>query len=236
MESGDFGEGMAAPAKTRALLERPDRRRFLWSAAAIGLTAKTGLSEKRSEPVYRFLTPVCEVRMSVEYFARPSVNSFRFRDDLTNRTFCLSADGKQDRACLRRFVGSMAIAQYHFRSRLHTASPLNLRERVLTIDHDNRVRPRAPFERELAVEQAVVSDIQAFGFNADEAEQATSGANLPAVWYLVRQDLYLNDQATAFLVVHWKHTLDFISLLDLIPGDGTTIIADCFNDMYLPFS
>jgi hypothetical protein len=210
---------MAILPKTNALLQRPDRRRFLWSAAALGLTAKIGLSEKRSEPVYRFLTPVCEVRMSVEYFASSSIKSFRFRDDLTNRTFCLSASRKKDRSCLERFVGSMAIAQYHFRSRLRSVTPLNLRERVLTIDHDSRISPRAPFERVLTVERAVVSDIQAFGYKADDAEQATRNAELPAMWYLVRQDLYMNDQATAFLIVHWKHTLNFISLLDVNPRE-----------------
>jgi hypothetical protein len=164
--------------------------------------------------------------MSVQYFARSSTGSFRFRDDLTNRTFCLSAIGDQDRDCLERFVGSMAIAQYHFRSRHHSGTPLNLRERVLTIDHDSRLRPRAPFERALAMERAVVSDIKAFGYNPDDAEQGAPSANLPAVWYLVRQDLYLNDQATAFLIIHWKHTLDLISLLDLIPGDGTELISE----------
>jgi hypothetical protein len=208
----------------RAHLQKPDRRCFLWSLASFGLTAKNPTSEKRPEPVYRFLTPVGEVRMSVQYFASSSVNSFRFRDDLTNRTFCLSATGEQNQACLERFVGSMAIAHYQFHSRLRSGAPLNLRERVLTIDHDSRILPRAPFERVLAVERAAVSDIQAFGYNAD-AEPATSNANL-AVWYLVRQDLYLNDQATAFLVIHWKHTLDLISLLDVIPGDGTKLIGN----------
>lgn len=58
---------------------------------------------------------------------------------------------------------------------------------MLTIDHDSRIRARAPFERVLAVERAAVSDIQAFGYNADDAEQTTSEVNLLAVWYLVRQ-------------------------------------------------
>jgi hypothetical protein len=210
----------------RAHLQKPDRRYFLWSLASLGLTAKSQASETRSEPVYRFLTPACEVRMSVQHFASSSVDSFRFRDNLTNRTFCLSATGEQNQACLERFVGSMAIAHYQFHSRLHSEAPLNLRERVLTIDHDSRILPRAPFERVLAVERAAVSDIQAFGYNADNAEQATSNANLLPVWYLVRQDLYMNDQATAFLVIHWKHTLDLISLLDVIPGDGTKLIGN----------
>jgi hypothetical protein len=217
---------MAALPKTRLLLQKPDRRCFLWSLAGLGLTGKTPKSQERSEPVYRFLTPACEVRMRVQYFARSSSNSLRFRDDLTNRTFCLSASGERDGACLERFVGSMAIAHYDFRSRLRSATPLNLRERVLTIDHDSRISPRAPFERVLAVERAVASDIQAFGYNADDAEQATRNEELLAVWSLVRQDLYLNDQTTAFLIVHWKHTLDFISLLDVIPGDGTELIGE----------
>jgi hypothetical protein len=217
---------MAALPKTRLLLQKPDRRCFLWSLASLGLTAKIPKSEKRTEPVYRFLTPACEVRMSVQYFASSSSNSLRFRDDLTNRTFCLSASGEQNGACLERFVGSMAIAHYDFRSRLRSGTPLNLRERVLTIDHDSRISPRAPFERVLAVERAVASDIQAFGYDADDVEQATRNAELLAAWYLVRQDLYLNDQATAFLIVHWKHTLNFISLLDVIPGDGTELIGE----------
>jgi hypothetical protein len=95
---------------------------------------------------------------------------------------------------------------------------------VLTIDNDSRINPRASFERVLAVERDVVSDIQAFGYIDDDTKRTTSDANLPALWYLVRQDLYLNDQATAFLVVHWKHTLDLISLLDVIPGDGTQLV------------
>jgi hypothetical protein len=103
---------------------------------------------------------------------------------------------------------------------------LHLRERVLTIDHDSRISPRAPFERALAVERAVVSDIQAFGYDADDGKQTASDADPLPVWYLVRQDLYLNDQTAAFLVVHWKHTLNLISLLDVIPGDGTQLIGD----------
>jgi hypothetical protein len=42
MVTWDFGGRMAEPAKTRGLLERPDRRRFLWSAAAFGLSERQG--------------------------------------------------------------------------------------------------------------------------------------------------------------------------------------------------
>jgi hypothetical protein len=212
---------MAAPPKT--FLQNPDRRFFLWSLTSfgtnLGLTPGLLGSEKRSESSYHFLTPECEVRMSVQFLA-----GFRFRDTLTNRAFCLSPNGEEDRGCLERFVGAMAIARYAFRSRRHSPAPLNLRERVLTIDNDSHMNPPPPFERVLAVEREVVSDIQAFGYNPDDPQQASFSTKPLAAWRLLRQDLYLNSQPTAFLIVHWKHTLDFISLVDVIPGDNTELI------------
>ena len=215
---------MAAPP-TRAFLQNPHRRFFLWSlcsvGASLGLSPKALQSEKRSESSYRFLTPECEVRMSVQFFANSSTEGFHFRDTLTNRAFCLSANGEENRGCLERFVGAMAIARYAFRSRRHSPALLNLRERVLTIDNDSRMSPPPPFERVLTAEREVVSDIQAFGYNPDDPQQAAFSTKPLAAWRLLRQDLFLNGQPTAFLIVHWKHTLDFISLVDVIPGDGT---------------
>jgi hypothetical protein len=177
------------------------------------------------ETAYRLLTPECEVQMSVEYFARTSAESFRFRDSLTNRSFCLSTNGEEDRSCVQHFSGSMAIARYHLRSRLPSHAPVALRERVLTIDHDARMSPRGPFERVLAAERDIVSDIQAFGYDPNDPTRPRPDAARVPVWCLLRQDLYLNDQSTAFLIVHWKHTLDSISLVDVIPGEHTELIA-----------
>jgi hypothetical protein len=214
-------------------LQRPNRRSFLCAlgtvGASVGLSTKAFAfkSDKESETVYRIRTPECEVRMSVEYYGNSETSSLRFRDSLTQRAFCLSASGeedlsgKEDHSCVARFSGSMAIAHYHFRSRVHAQPPLHLRERVLTIDHDSRMDPRPPFERLLAVQRETVSDIQAFGYNPDGS---TPDAMPLALWCLVRQDLFLNEQPTAFLIVHWKHTFDAIHLLDVIPGDRTELL------------
>lgn len=205
-----------------------NRRSFLWSLAGVGTSiglvnnAFAFRSDKNSETVFRIRTPECEVRMSIEYFGSSETGSLRFRDSLTGQAFCLSADGAEDRNCTGRFSGSMAIAHYHFRSRAHTQPPLRLRERVLTIDHDSRLDARPPFERLLPVERETVSDIQAFGYNPDRSTPATQRL---ALWCLLRQDLFLNDQSTAFLIVHWKHTFDAIYLLDVIPGDRTELVS-----------
>jgi hypothetical protein len=201
----------------------PNRRLFLWSLASLGaglgLTNRGLKAENRSEPNYHFRTPECEVRMSVQFLANSSTEGFRFRDRLTNRTFCLSARGEEDHGCLERFIGAMAIARYAFRPRRPSAVPLNLREHVVTIDNDSRMTPPPPFERVLSAEREVISDIQAFGYNPNDPHQAAFPTK--PTWRLLRQDLYLNEQTTAFLIVHWKHTLDLISLVDVIPGDGT---------------
>jgi hypothetical protein len=207
--------------------QQQNRRSFLRSLAgvstSIGLANKAFAfnSDKDAETVFRIRTPECEVRMSVEYCGSSETGSLRFRDSLTRQSFCLSASGVEDRNCAARFSGSRAIAHYHFRSRAHTQAALQLRERVLTIDHDSRLAPRPPFERLLAVQRETVSDIQAFGYNP--AEPASDARPL-ALWCLVRQDLFLNEQQTAFLIVHWKHTFDAIHLLDVIPGDRTELL------------
>jgi len=162
--------------------------------------------------------------MSVQYFASPSASNFRFRDSLTNRSFCVSPEGAENQSCLQRFKGSLAIARYHFRRRA-SGVPLRLRERVHTIDQDIRMAPRLPFERTVAVEREMASDIQAFGYDPSDAEQAPSSKSVPP-WALLRQDLFLNDQAAAFLTVHWKHTVSYISLVDVIPGDSTQLLDE----------
>jgi hypothetical protein len=191
------------------------------AGAALATKALARKSESDAESVRRFVTPECEVRMSVEYFANAAADSFRFRDSLTNRAFCLSPNGVENRACQARFAGSLAIAHYHFRSRSHAQLPMNLRERVVTIDHDGRMDPRAPFEKLTPIQRGTVSDIQAFGYSPDTPNQPDGKP--VSLWCLLRQDLFLNQQAAPFLIVHWKHTFHAITLLDVIPGDRTEL-------------
>jgi hypothetical protein len=204
---------------------KSDRRTFLSALAGFGLTPGARKPKKENEIAYRFQTPECEVLMSVQHFENSPGKDFRFRDSLTNRGFCLSANGDEDRGCSLRFTGSMAVAVYHFFPRFMASAPVKLRERVVTIDHDARLAPRPPFERYLTIERDMASDIQAFGYSEDDHGQPIAAAKPTEIWSLLHQDLYLNDQTTPFLIVHWKHTLRMVSLLDVIPGEQTKLIS-----------
>jgi hypothetical protein len=83
---------------------------------------------------------------------------------------------------------------------------------------------RAPYERALALQGGLASDIQAFGYEAKDGSPAASNAESHEPWCLFRQDLYFDQQSQPFLVLHWKHTLSAIRVLDLIPGEHTRLI------------
>jgi hypothetical protein len=136
-----------------------------------------------------------------------------------------SGTGEENRNCLPNFFGSIAIARYHVRPCCDQTNSVALREYVRTIDQDSRLAARAPFEYSIRVEAGIASDIQAFGYhvNASASRQALPAPNGP--WCFVRQDLYLGRGGSPFLVVHWKHTLSAIRLLDAIPGEQTRLIS-----------
>jgi hypothetical protein len=199
-----------------------NRRSFIWTVAAIGAVSSAAAT-KENETVYRFSTPECEGRMSIQFLDKYASRGFWFKQQERNRRFCLSGDGHENQACLPDFSGSMAIAVYHFRPRPHSPAALKIREHVRTIDQDSRMNVRPPFDANLPLQSGIASDIQAFGYTAKDDQQTTPNLKQLDPWCLLRQDLYLDDQTAPFLIVHWKHTLRAITLIDVIPGDRTEV-------------
>jgi hypothetical protein len=157
--------------------------------------------------------------MKIEFHDGYSSRGFWFDEQTSNRGYCLSAEGEQGRNCVTAFRGSLAIARYRVRPRSRSAAELVLREHVRTIDHDARLPGRPPFERAIALQKGVGSDLQAFGYEPAAKEKPLSERHGP--WYLYRQDLYLGSHPAPFLTLYWKHALASIRMLDLIPGDKT---------------
>jgi hypothetical protein len=202
-------------------MEGVSRRCFLWSG--ISSTAPLALSGGvKSETVYHFGTRECNIRLTVEFYDRYSSKGFWFNERRAERKYCLSAEGEEGHNCLPNFTGSIAIARYRIQARSNAPDLVILRERVRTIDKDSRLNDRPPFERALKLQGGLASDIQAFGYEPEAASSLqTKTEQVHEPWCLFRQDLYLGGEAGAFLVIHWKHTLSAIRILDLIPGEQT---------------
>jgi hypothetical protein len=193
-----------------------NRRRFLGGAAAFALISPAAAKD---EEAYRFRTADAEVEITIEFYDGYASRGFWFGEQMSNRNFCLSADGEEGRKCIDGFHGSLAIARYHVRLRSHAAAEPVLREHVRTVDRDARLPDRPPFDRSIVLKKGVGSDLQAFGYEAPVEDGPGSGRHAP--WYLYRQDLFLEPQRAPFLTLHWKHALTSIRVLDLIPGDQT---------------
>jgi hypothetical protein len=204
---------------------RLNRRWFLWAGAALGGSLAAA---PRSEPetVYHFAAGSCDLRLSVEFFDNYSSNGFWFKDQTANRRFCIAINGDENHDCLPGFIGSLAIARYHLQPRGKSFEAFSLTEHVRTIDEDNRVTRRPPFERTIEFRDGIASDIQAFGYDTAAAQAARQPGMPKNPWCLLRQDLYLEEKDSPALVIHWKHSLSAIRLLDVIPGDQTQVISE----------
>jgi len=205
-------------------VQTTSRRSFLGTLAALMPVTATDAMVKHktsSDPTYRFALPECEVEMTVKSYGKISTNDLGFIDRTTNQRMCVGEPSAPDQGCVSNFRGALAVAIYHFSSQSPASVPVKLRERVVTIDHDRRIDPKPPIDEFVAVEQAVASDIQAFGYTPDRLSGPMPPLPFVSPWALMRQDLFIDAQTAPFLILHWKHTLESIQLVDVIPGDRT---------------
>jgi len=192
------------------------RRFFFGAAVPLAVTPLAAAEQSRR---YRFRTAQFEITLMVEYHDRYYTRGFPFREELSQREFCLGANGERDRDCMKSFRGSLAIARYQVRSRMKGHPVAAMREYVRTVDRDLRLPERPPFDRTIRLQQGVCSDLQVFGYQPEKNEKTVQEAHGP--WYLFRQDLYLEPHPKPFLAIFWKHALDSIRALDIIPGEQT---------------
>jgi hypothetical protein len=167
------------------------RRLLLAGGAAGGLCGATTRRD-RGESIYLLTTNEWDIRITVEFHDCQRSKNFAFLDRSSGRRFCLSGQGEEDVDGLRDFVGSIAVARYHLRPRKPQGTGVAVQEKVRTIDADSRLPDRPPFERRMEVEQGVISDIQAFGYQASNGGTDETLNALKGPWSLLRQDLFMD--------------------------------------------
>ena len=190
----------------------------------LGGITLSALPKSEPEEVHVFATDDYEIRMTLEFHDRYAAG-LGFTDRSSNSHFCLSAKGEWNQDCVSDFTGAVAIARYKISSPARSLPATSLREYVRSIDQSDNLPLRPPFERVIEVEHGLASDIQVFGYRGSSTAPGGQATDQDHVWCLLRQNLYLKDRTTPFLVVHWKHTLNFIRVLDVIPEKGTSQIT-----------
>jgi hypothetical protein len=223
--SSRFGDEAALSGRQMASGNSLSRRWFILSGTSLRLSQAA--KRAKNENVYRFATRDWDVLLTVEFYDRYASEGFWFEERHTDRHYCLSAKGEESRECLANFSGSLAVARYKIRSRANAAALTALREYVRTIDQDERLQARPPVDRVIELQHGAASDIQAFGYEVEPSRSFHSQApELYGPWCLLRQDLYIEGNKSPFLVVHWKHALDAIRILDVIPGRETRALEE----------
>jgi hypothetical protein len=158
---------------------------------------------------------------------------FHSSNELLNGA-CLSTTNEvMTHDCMKDFVGAIAVVEL-------VITPIGvpgtycqtLRESARSIDRDEALIEKAPFERTIEVRHGSASDIQVFGYSQQKlgrgGKRKDGMRRRHAPWRLYRQDLFLDDGPDPFLTLHWKHTLSRIRLIDVIPVGATRFEGPSF--------
>ena len=207
-------------------MDRLRRRSFFLGGIAFTGTLSLGaFGKSESEKQFFFTTDEFAIRMNLEYYDEFPDSGLRFEDRAADRRYCLSAEGQENKNCINNFKGSIAVAQYHISPRRgEGAGSPSMREYVRSIDQSDHIPVRPPFERVIEVRSGRASDIQVFGYKEDR-DGAAKADQPDDAWCLLRQNLYLERHDEPFLVLHWKHSIGSIRVLDIIPENGTRLVT-----------
>ena len=170
---------------------------------------------------YRIETAGCSIEMQIHPSKRyAGTPVFFYPEERQSERLCLSEGGDLARnGCLTNFVGAASVVRFYAKSR--NGQPCStMREQVRLIDQNLTLGSLKPFEHRIPIEHGRASDIQLFGFEAGVLANRRSNE---APWRLFRQELFLDDAKDPFLIVHWKHTLTSIGVLDVIPVGSTDL-------------
>src|SRR6266480_3887971 len=100
-------------ARRRWPVMHMNRRRFLGGAAAFASISPAAAKDERA---YRLRTADAEIEMTIELHGGYASRGFWFGEQMSNRSYCLSAGGDEGRNCIAGFRGSLAIARYRVRT------------------------------------------------------------------------------------------------------------------------
>ena len=192
------------------------------------LPSAAALADRASEPheaMYFFSTGQYSIEMKVTFEEPYRGRRLVVYSNLEpNREICLSANGQPD-GCLERFVGALSTVQFSIKLRNgKRPSSETIREYVTTIAQTSKLPRQDPFWRQERVVDGLASDVQAFGYDESpipKDQRQKVREEWSKLWLVFRQELYIGQDSQPFAVIEWKHTLDKIGIVRVIPRQPT---------------
>lgn len=216
----------AAPGQRRAcrLLIRIAITLFLGAVALAVNSASTRHTEVDLE------RPDWNVHLSIDFYDHVR-QAPQFYSGSGSSRMCWSAEGGPCAPSGRgddRWVGAFAIVHFLVKTQTSGSLPPRLRERVRILDHDAQIEDKPVFEKQIVLVDGIGSDIQLFGSREERfIQRKTSFSDASdCLWSLLRQELYYGNESTPFAILHWRHSLDQIRLVDVIPVGQTQLRPD----------
>jgi hypothetical protein len=187
---------------SRAPISRVFRGVVIVSFGSVLLTGQTAPAEQV------FYTRDYRIEMRV-----PFERTYKGEAVTLNDGACMKLPGGQ---CAERFVGALAVVQFAIqRIDGKRTDRATIREHVVTLAQSEGLPERPPFSMAERVAGGVISDLQAFGY---EAKVAGEPIDSSGVWRRLRQELFIGPDDEPFAILEWEHRLDRVRLVRVESG------------------
>jgi len=194
------------------------RKRYLFrlfSAVLLAAAPLWAAATASRQTEFKVSSPEFEMEVDVQFYDGVHEAPRFYTNSNGKGPICLSVEGQPcGKTEIGNWIGSYAIV--HFKLLRPAASVFpKLRERVRVIDQDEDLPDRPPFESAIAISDQLASDIELYGYSERSAGKAEKRDD--RTWRFLRQELIYGDEQRPFLILHWKHTVESITLIDAIP-------------------
>jgi hypothetical protein len=195
------------------------RRAFVLLACGL-LVADTPVSRQTE---FRVWNPDFEMTVTIEFYDDLHEEPRFYSRSQDNKQSCITVQGQPcgSGSHMNNWTGSYAIVHFRLLRQSADVAPGKLRERVRVIDQDEGLPDRPPFETEIAFTDHVGSDIELYGYFQKSSHTAATASDHS--WRILRQELIYGTDSRPFMILHWRHTVENIRLIDAIPVGATRL-------------
>ena len=195
------------------------RKRYLFrlfSAVLLAAAPLWAAATASRQTEFKVSSPEFEMEVDVQFYDGVHQAPRFYTNSNGKGPICLSVEGQPcGESETGNWIGSYAIVHFKLLRQAAGTSALTLRERVRVIDQDADLPNRPPFETVVPISDQTASDIELYGYSEGSVGKEPHDGD--RTWRFLRQEVFYGNQERPFLILHWKHTVESIILIDAIP-------------------